>query len=348
MRIPSLDGLRALSIMLVLFGHLNGTRGFGTHLEQLGDVANLGVRVFFVISGFLITSLLLKEEQVQLGQFYWRRFYRIFPPFYFYLLVLFGLSSARLLAAIPASDFGWAATYTTNFRIERSWLIGHTWSLSVEEQFYLLWPGLLALVGRRRAMVAALGVLLVTPLIRVGWNFLLPAWRPLIGEAFPTIADSIATGCLLAGFRSRLHAHPLYQRALASSALVPLLVLTLFAINTQHIHPLPFWLAGETMLNVGVAFLIDRAVTRPDTALGAILNFGPLARIGVVSYSLYLWQQVFLDRSSSHWIAAFPQNLGLAMASGFAGYYLVEKPIMKYRDRLMPGGKVKHTRERAA
>jgi peptidoglycan/LPS O-acetylase OafA/YrhL len=337
MRIPSLDGLRALSIVLVLFGHLNGTRGFGSHLEALGDVANLGVRVFFVISGFLITSLLLKEERVALGAFYWRRFYRIFPPFYAYLVVVYAAGIAGVLAEVPLSDLLYASTYTTNFRIERSWLVGHTWSLSVEEQFYLLWPGLIAFVGAQRAMKVAVGVLFLTPLVRIGWSFAFPGLRPLIGEAFPTIADSIATGCLLAGFRKQLHADARYQRLLASSWLVPVLVVALFAINTQHIHPLPFWLVGETMINVGLAFLIDRAVTRPDTTFGKILNFGPLARVGMASYSIYLWQQVFLDRSSPLWAAAFPQNILLALLVGFGSYYFVEKPVMKYRDRLIPG-----------
>lgn len=336
MRIPSLDGLRALSIILVLFGHLDGTLGFGKHEEVVGDVANFGVRVFFVISGFLITSLLLKEREVQLGQFYWRRFYRIFPPFYVYLLAVLVLGGVGVLSAAPVEDVAYAAVYATNFRIERAWLVGHTWSLSVEEQFYLLWPGILAFAGIKRALRVALGVVLLTPLVRVGASIVFPAWRPLIGEAFPTVADSIATGCLLTGYRKELHASSLYQRALASPLMVPLTVAVLLAVNMQGKHARPFWLVGETMLNVGVAFLVDRAVLRPDTAFGKFLNFGPLSRLGVVSYSLYLWQQVFLNKHASSWFNVFPQNIVLALASGFAGYYLIEKPIMKYRERLMP------------
>lgn len=336
MRIPSLDGLRALSILLVLFGHVNGTRGFGMHGEFMGDVANLGVRVFFVISGFLITSLLLKEREVELGQFYWRRFYRIFPPFYFYLATVLVLSITGVLQPIPLIDIAYAAVYATNFTVERAWLVGHTWSLSVEEQFYLLWPGLLAFAGVKRSLRVALGVLALAPLVRVGWHAAFPSGRLLIGEAFPTVADSIATGCLLTGYRKELHASALYQRAIASPVLVPVVVSGLFLVNMQASHARVFWLVGETILNVGIAFLVDRAVLRPDALFGKILNVKPLARLGMVSYSLYLWQQVFLDRSSQSWFTAFPQNLGLALASGFAGFYLIEKPIMKYRDRLMP------------
>ncbi|MBL9027778.1 MAG: acyltransferase [Myxococcales bacterium] len=339
MRIPSLDGLRALSIVLVLFGHLNGTRGFGVHLEVVGDVAHLGVRVFFVISGFLITSLLLKEERVALGQFYWRRFYRIFPPFYFYLGAVGLLSAAGLLADIPSDDLIAALTYTTNFQIERAWLVGHTWSLSVEEQFYLLWPGVLALLGRDRALKAAAIVVVCAPVVRLGWNEALPGLRLLIGEAFPTVMDSIATGCLLAGFRARLHADRRYRSLLELPFLVPVVVFALLVINRQSDHARAFWLVGETCLNVGVAFLIDRAVTRPETPFGQILNFRPLAHVGVASYSIYLWQQVFLDRSSTAWFTAFPVNIVLALAAGFGSYHLVEKPIMKYRDRLIPGHK---------
>jgi peptidoglycan/LPS O-acetylase OafA/YrhL len=130
-RIPSLDGLRAVSIALVALAHLNGTRYFPT-LPELGQwqLGNLGVRVFFVISGFLITTLLLEESErtgaVSLFQFYLRRCFRIFPAFYALCAVLFVLDQARIIALRPG-DLLAAVTYTVNYHHDRAWYTGHIW-----------------------------------------------------------------------------------------------------------------------------------------------------------------------------------------------------------------------------
>ena len=141
--IPSLDGLRAISISLVLFGHLVGTRNFGRPDPGLGDVAHLGVVVFLVISGFLITSLLLKEHAhtgtVSLKLFYARRSLRIFPASYAFLACVGLLWLGGTIHLRPA-DIWHAASYTVNYVENTSWEVAHLWSLSIEEQFYLLWP----------------------------------------------------------------------------------------------------------------------------------------------------------------------------------------------------------------
>jgi hypothetical protein len=137
-RIPSLDGLRAISIGLVLFGHLLGTSGFFLPLEANKHLAlgELGVRVFFVISGFLITNLLLTElaaaGRIHIGRFYLRRTFRIFPPYYVFILVLALAALARWIELAPGDLFH-TLTYTSNYDATRSWNVGHTWSLSVEE-----------------------------------------------------------------------------------------------------------------------------------------------------------------------------------------------------------------------
>src|SRR6185503_16392845 len=153
-RVPSLDGLRAISIALVVFCHMAGTRGFPIS-EAAGNIlpfAALGVRVFFVISGFLITKLLLAEWSrtggIDLSRFYLRRTLRIMPPYYVLLVAVAMAASVDLIRLAPG-DLAHAATYTSNYAPDRSWWIGHTWSLSVEEQFYLLWPAVLLLAGRR-------------------------------------------------------------------------------------------------------------------------------------------------------------------------------------------------------
>src|SRR4051812_33530313 len=143
-RIPSLDGLRAISIAFVLFAHLAGTRNFPASrvVGKIVDFGALGVHVFFVISGYLITRLLLEElerrQRISLGRFYLRRTLRIFPPYYAFILALVAAQALGWLQ-LASRDVMHAMTYTSNYYLERSWFTGHTWSLSVEEQFYLLW-----------------------------------------------------------------------------------------------------------------------------------------------------------------------------------------------------------------
>src|SRR5439155_2931926 len=177
-RIPSLDGLRAISITLVLVSHLAGTRNFplsATTGNFLG-LGEFGVIVFFVISGFLITGLLLDElartDRIRLGRFYFRRTLRIFPPYYMLIAVLAVAGAAGVIQLAP-HDVARTMTYTSNYYAGRSWFVGHTWSLSVEEQFYLLWPAVLLLAGTRRAFVIAGAVVLLAPVVRVGeWELL--------------------------------------------------------------------------------------------------------------------------------------------------------------------------------
>ena len=192
-RIASLDGLRTLSIVMVLFGHLWGTNGFPKNAvtEALAQYAHLGVQVFFVISGFLITTLLLREHKstgrIDLYAFYRRRMFRIFPAAFFYITVM-------AIVARPGYLW-WAYTYLMCYAGDgRPWLLGHLWSLSVEEQFYMVWPLALITWFSRRATVA-IAVFLLAPVARlVFWQFGMHS----IDEYFPAVADSLAAGCLMA------------------------------------------------------------------------------------------------------------------------------------------------------
>jgi peptidoglycan/LPS O-acetylase OafA/YrhL len=130
-RIPSLDGLRAISIALVLFGHLLGGRGFIRAAPPVNavDYGNLGVRVFFVISGYLISTILFSEMHergtLSLAKFYFRRAFRIFPAFYANIAVMSELASLGY-AALRPGDVLHAATYTMNYHHDRAWTLGHT------------------------------------------------------------------------------------------------------------------------------------------------------------------------------------------------------------------------------
>lgn len=337
-RIPSLDGLRAISITLVLLGHLAGTRGFPLSAAAVNpwSLGSFGVTVFFVISGFLITGLLLDEvrrtQRIRLGRFYFRRTLRIFPP-YFALLIVVAAAGAAGWIALNPGDLLHGATYTSNYHDTRSWYVGHTWSLSVEEQFYLLWPAVLLLARTRRALFIAAATILVVPLFRVAeWELVRSAGHG-VGYRFETIADSLAAGCVLACARNRLHAWPLYMRALSSPAFVLVPAVAVLA-NLTHDHPLIAFGAAMTVINICLALCVDWAVTFHEGRIGRVLNAAPLVFVGWISYSLYLWQQPFLNRESTAWSAAFPANILLTMVAALASYYLVERPSLQLRKRI--------------
>lgn len=336
-RIPSLDGIRAVAVLLVVFHHLLGTDGFPVSRQGVGafDLGNLGVRIFFVLSGFLITGLLLREAErdgsISLRHFYFRRSLRIFPAFYAFLGFLW-IANGWLVTLAPG-DFLRPATFTENYNLCcRTAYTTHTWSLAVEEQFYLLWPAVIALAGTRRAMVAALAFVLAAPLIRTGMWYLAPELRWGLPTRFETVGDALAAGCLLAGWRDRLYANRLYRGLLESRwmALVPLAVLAIAGLDRPRINGL----AGITLMNVGIAISIDWCVRHPAGRIGRLLNWTPVVYVGVASYSLYLWQSPFLNRYSGHAAAAFPLNLALVAVAALLSYHFVERPALALRQRL--------------
>lgn len=204
-RLPSLDGVRALSIALVILGHAGGQlrpedRYLKVFLTDRGG-AHLGVSIFFMLSGYLITRLLLNEATAQghisLGAFYLRRAYRILPAFYGYVAFLL-IANAVEIVSIPSRDFLAAATFTRNYHSGDGRWLGHAWSLSVEEQFYIMWPTALVLAGPRHARAIALFVIGLEPFVRVGWYFAFPVDRAFIPIMGHTRMDVLLAGCVLA------------------------------------------------------------------------------------------------------------------------------------------------------
>jgi peptidoglycan/LPS O-acetylase OafA/YrhL len=336
-RIPCLDGLRAVSIFGVAFAHLQGTRGFPTFFWMgiPGDLGNLGVRFFFVISGYLITHLLLKEWQstgsISLCQFYLRRTFRIFPAFYGYLLVV-GLLAIAGIIAVSGEDFVYAATYLINFVHRKSWEVGHLWSLAVEEQFYLIWPLTIVLLGWKRATIGVIAIVLLAPVLRIATWYLLPEWRGIITKAFPTVCDAIAIGCVLACVRSRLLDWKLYA-AFTRSWWFILVPLAIFASNAFSSHTRPDFLIGQSVRNIGIAMCLDWCLRYPDSIIGRLLNLKGMVWLGGLSYSFYLWQQLFLNRKSDAVWCSFPLNLLLALMAALGSFYLIEKPCLRLRVR---------------
>ena len=321
---------------MVLVSHLAGTQGFPIHGLPIGE---LGVRVFFVISGFLITTLLLAEHRrtgdVSLRRFYLRRTFRIFPAYYAYLVVI-ALAAAFGAVRLFPGDAAHAFTYTTNYHPDpgRSWWMGHTWSLAVEEQFYLLWPALLVALGPRRALRAALAFVIASPIIRAIDFYGVPSWRGMEGESFWTIGDSIAIGCVLAGARVRLGLNARWINFQRSPwfALVPVGVLVCYLAGERY--TLPSLVLLQTLTIAGIAACIDWALRFPDGRVGRVLNARPIVFVGVLSYSLYLWQQPFFDRRDGMAIAVFPFNVVLAISAALCSYFLVERTMLAVRERI--------------
>lgn len=346
-RIPSLDGLRAISILLVIIGHLVlvGDIVVPTPLIKYLDLGPLGVRVFFVISGFLITKLLLRETAthgaINLKRFYYRRTLRIFPPFYFYLLVLLllvlGGGSWIPAAAGQAvlNNLPYCFLYLTNFSqlfTEGTWLTGHAWSLSIEEQFYLFWPFVILMLSPRKAIRAAGIIVVVTPLVGS-----LYALSHGAAQTLNTYNDAIPTGCLLAGLRHYLHEKRGYATLLSSraSAFTPFVVLGLYLLSKGA----SFWLSVlpvYTAINFGIALTLDRALTHPEGLTGRVLNYRPLVFIGTISYSLYIWQQFCILPGVKPVVFIFPLNLVLLALVALVSYYFIERPALNLRQQWEP------------
>lgn len=329
-RIPSLDGARALSILLVIASHLTASMPPLPIIWRV-DYGNLGVRVFFVISGFLITSLLLQEFQktgrINLADFYLRRAFRILPAYYIYVGVVAILIPTGLVLA-QYSDLAPTLLYYSNYR-HIHWTLGQSWSLSVEEQFYLLWPTAILALGLRRAKYACLAVMLTAPLVRaIYWE--LHVGPTYIQNAFETVSDALATGCLLTLFRDRLWANAVYRRAVESGWIMMLFagaVLFIAAQPSAIVHDV----IGLPLLNIGIVTLLDRCMRFPKIAAGRLLNFKPIAWIGTISYSLYLWQQLF-TQDNFHLPAAV--RVACMFAAAAISYYWVEKPFLAFRRKV--------------
>ena len=335
--IPSLNGLRALSIILVIIAHAGDTRGAPAWLRLLKPFGNLGVRVFFLISGFLITTLLLREcgakGRIALGSFYARRTLRIFPGCCFYIAVVALLRRANLVELRPG-DLAHALTYTMNYHVDRAWALNHLWSLSVEEQFYLLWPILMVALGPRRAIrVAALSVL-AAPFIRAIMWYALQSTPTAMTREFQAVGDSLALGCLLASRYNWLGGDSWYA-AMAGSrlfAMVPIVGIIL-SMGTYLINQGVFYVLGQSLVNLMIAAGIESCIRRPAGVPGRLCNMPAFDAIGTLSYSLYLWQELFLNPFDyrSHF-TAFPQNIGLAIAAAWAARCLVERPFLRLKD----------------
>jgi peptidoglycan/LPS O-acetylase OafA/YrhL len=345
--VPTLDGWRALSITLVVLHHSQIQLSipiFGPLIQFLAHVGEVGVELFFAISGVLICSRLLDEEsrggQISVKGFYLRRVFRILPAAFFYLLVIAILAA---LHVIPVFPMDWFASlfffrnyvmlfeYLNHSPLPLHWYTGHFWSLSMEEHFYLVLPAVLVTFKRTRRWVLA------------GMAVSVALWRMVLVHVMHRDYQF--------NFRTDTHVDALLIPAMIALTLYPL------TRNQAARRYIPAWsfpvfLVTELLLltirvpcfftvqAIVLPLLILSTALHPNTVQGRILETKPLRWIGWISYSLYLWQQLFFGinfAGSPPGLALLrkpPINLLALLACASFSHYVIEKPFIRLSHKL--------------
>lgn len=321
-RIPTLDGWRGIAVLMVLVSHF--LPGYLNHpsWEQWLNLGQHGVQIFFVLSGYLITGNLLREGRIHLGRFYVRRLCRLMPAAWTYLLFL-GLLEIFTHLKTLGNDLWACLFFFRNYIPETlsNTCTEHFWTLSLEEQFYLAWPPILLLLGRRRAAFVAGGLMAALGIYKhVVWS------RPhsfFLFQHTEIRADGLLVGCLLAlvlevhSMRGWLKQH---ARAIFWICLVPL-GWDLYRYRIDGLMTL-----HESIL---LAIVIACTTLQPLTLPGRLLEGQFLKSTGVMSYSIYIWQGLFLR---SAWGVFGP----LLLAAAFLlSWRFIEQPGIRFGKRLL-------------
>jgi peptidoglycan/LPS O-acetylase OafA/YrhL len=346
--LPSLDGWRAIAIILVILSHWwasDGGEAVADYLRYFANQGDFGVRIFFVISGFLITLLLLREHlefgSISLRKFYARRMLRIFPVYFAFLAVLGILTIAGLYQDAASSWLG-SLTFTRNVVGQGRSAMSHLWSLAVEEQFYLFWPITVIAFGFAGRPYRALPVLL-TIVVLAFVARLIPCegngavcLRILGEKAGIKYADSLAIGCAAAYFFA-------YEpKKLPSSQL---LFFAAFAalITTTVLYPTSRLGASSLVLAQALltAICLITSITTKPVGLYALLNCRVAVAIGLLSYSLYIWHPLFLshymgDRVAGGILYDWRVWPVAALTTAAISFRFFERPIAGLRRRFHP------------
>lgn len=333
--IPTLDGWRAVAILLVLFEHTSfltfrpvGWTSIGGH----------GVEIFFVISGYLITGKLLEDGS--LPRFYLRRVFRILPVLFAYVAAVAVVGFILHRIPLSWSEVTASLLFVRNYcdfpsmnQTGAGWFTGRLWSLSIEEQFYLVWPLVLLKVGKgtpRRQLLAAmllfalgcaiLGFVLIGRLLHLGgWH-----WLPNVKFG------GLVVGCVLRIAFSDARAAAAITKIFSGRSLAVVIVaigyIAIFHSRVTIFDPLVCGLA------------LCATLVEPASLIGKILELSALRWIGRLSYSLYIWQQLFLGFGVVYRpfgiFSGFPIDLAVVVVVSCASYYLMERPMMRRGHRL--------------
>jgi peptidoglycan/LPS O-acetylase OafA/YrhL len=291
-----LDSIRAIAVLSVMFGHFTPTNAPNSVAAALKPMYGWfpGVALFFVLSGFLITGILLRlrdlvsSNQQSLGftlkRFYVRRFLRIFPIYYLTLFV-----TAAIFKQVR-SVFFWHLTYTTNimlvFRGEFDETSSHFWSLSMEEQFYLVWPCIILLTPEKHLYKSIVTTIILAIIARFG-GYCMGLNVVQINNLPLTSLDTLGLGSLLAFFAHHHHRYRSAQQNLCTFGLwicLPVIIFFDFVRPTELFDVL----AKPTIVAFFYVWLINRAAIGFSGTLGKVLEFKPLIFIGKISYGIYV------------------------------------------------------------
>lgn len=318
--------------MFVIISHSVLWPYLGIESAKIKSLMNghIGVSIFFVLSGFLITTLLIQEKEstgrIDIIAFIKRRAIRIFPLYYLSIFFLMFMDYTGK-ASIPNCSYPFALTYTVNFinkGCDHS-TISHFWSLSVEEHFYLLWP-LIFMLGKRFSAIVA--TVLVLACINLGTLFIqhVDSWYPN-RWTFPAMLP-ILCGCVTAIIHKHWSLSFIFDDKVRSNVVLVAILAGLCspAFVTSYIP----WLTSMCALLVYIK-------SHQTSSLVRILEFKPLAYIGLISYGLYVWQGVFTGNGPYRTGAAFPPpiytGLWLTFIVAPLSYVLFERPILNLKKK---------------
>ena len=342
-RIVGLDFLRAVAVMLVLGDH-SGAYLLGV---DMGLNGGLGVELFFVLSGFLITWMLQHEFQkhqtIDFRAFYWRRLLRLMPIFYVYVILCL-LMLALLHRPIPWGAVVSGLTYTTNYyqalHDAPTHFLSHCWSLAVEEQFYFLWPMALWLILKRklppaRAIVLLIGLIWLhrSVLFLSGW-----ADDAYLYRALDTLADHLLAGCLLAVWlRDVRHQQAMSRITQRAPWLLLLIGSALMLSGHFHGDRGYRYLVAYALEPMLMAALIPMLITFAHARQGpvaALINSRPVVAIGQASYGIYLFHPVLLhpvrhvvERLSNSFTLAMLISVSVLSVLAWLSFRFFETPL---------------------
>jgi peptidoglycan/LPS O-acetylase OafA/YrhL len=347
-RRPSLDGIRGWAVLMVMAFHMDS--------ERLLPGGFIGVDIFFVLSGFLITTLLVEEwnarGSIDLRAFYIRRALRLFPAFVCVVCFASALIAAHDLFGSPGGDeTPLLKTLLTSFLYLNNWVnaftwwdlgpLNHTWSLAVEEQFYLIWPASLLLALRARIprrglmLVVTLGILVSVALRYALWPDVADFNRATFG--LDVNAASLLIGALLglAAIEGWLPRSAKAVWALRPVAVASGIGLVYFGLTgTRAMAFLRD--GGYALIALAAAALVCLALVDQSAPLRLIFNNRPITYIGSISYGLYLWHDPIyrmLYARELPGIVDYPLRVILAFTAAICSYYIVERPFLRLKSK---------------
>lgn len=340
--IKGFNALRAFSVTLVVITHLDlsdwipNTDFVMTRVWPM-IAGGFGVQIFFVLSGFLISSILLNEQKskgsINFKNFFARRFIRLLPPLLvFFILIAIANFNGYLMNA--KESILYAVFYMYNFvpREFYSYEMGHFWSLGVEEQFYLLWPFVLSFIKKPKFQLIFIGILILVCCFVV---MSLNSWEInknyFIGRWFIPASCPILVGCFGA-IVNHYYTEQL-KKWLSHTFLVVVVILGTYSFSLYA--PLKLVPTGIFVQSISVITLLLLIFHSQEKKWVNILEFKPLSYIGIISYGIYVYQGFFLRTGggSELWFQQLPQNIILTLVVAVVSYELIEKPILKLKRR---------------